>query len=81
MWKRIDNSAGLQMAIGFSPLAGINYVETSFLHLIAAKRQVSVPLRGLIMWKPIQAGVDYSQYAGFSPLAGINYVETPPSET
>ena len=53
MWKPTRSRMPTHSLVGFSPLAGIRYVETDteqmyFMRLYC----VSVPLRGLDMWKP-----------------------------
>ena len=65
------------MTAGFSPVAGIQWVETS-LFAIPRKtiRLVSVPLPGFSGLRPFFRCCTKSMTASFSPVAGIQWVET-----
>ena len=64
----------------FSPVAGIQWVETSFKCSGSVGRYVSVPLPGFsglrLLWSPLVAVL-----LSFSPVAGIQWVETISTET
>ena len=52
MWKPCQHPLNLFRVFGFSPLAGIRYVETDCFGVFGWQlSNVSVPLRGLDMWK------------------------------
>ena len=62
----------------FSPVAGIQWVETFRRHRIQLTfRTVSVPLPGFSGLRPSNRGKSKPMATGFSPVAGIQWVETP----
>ena len=75
MWKPGAICASISnrdSILSFSPLTGINYVETGHNWLVVEKLgKVSVPLRGLIMWKRSPGSFIYLFYLVSVPLRGL----------
>ena len=63
--------------LGFSPVAGIQWVETSDRFVLSPILLVSVPLPGFSGLRPQKkAAAKSGSKASFSPVAGIQWVET-----